>query len=231
MARRGTNYPDHPLLDELTDAQRNAVIDGANALAEHDQFKRTSFERWMTIARGVAPLCDLADRPGTSRKARKNFLKENGYGSLNESTVSRLRWMAKLETAIRIWRDEPRNKRHRDAWNSPTSITNRCPAVRKAMAEAAKDKPPRKPRQSNRVAAVENALDVLADYLHSLEDADAKAALVERIVAITRPHSGAPQQAAPAPKAKKPKRRGRLPRKGEVLSNIGGLDVVIGADE
>jgi hypothetical protein len=63
-----------------------------------------------------------------SRKARKNLLRDNGYGSLNESTVSRLLLMAKHETAIRIWRDTlTQNKR--DSWNSPTSICNRCPFV------------------------------------------------------------------------------------------------------
>jgi hypothetical protein len=29
-----------------------------------------------------------------SRNARKSLLKDNGYGSLNEATVSRLIWMA-----------------------------------------------------------------------------------------------------------------------------------------
>jgi hypothetical protein len=182
VSRLQSNYPDRPLLDELTDAQRNAVIDGAKALAEHDQFKRTSFERWMAIARGVAPLCDLADRPGTSRKARKNFLKANGYGSLNEGTVSRLRWMAKLETAIRVWRDEPKNQRTRDSWNSPTSICNRCPAVRTAIAEANRTRPPRPKKAGNKPKALESAIDFILDHLHETEDADHRSAIFERIL-------------------------------------------------
>jgi hypothetical protein len=52
--------------------------------------------------------------------------------------------MAKYETAIRAWRDTlTPNKR--DAWNSLTSMCNRSPAVRKAIAEASKSKPPPKP--------------------------------------------------------------------------------------
>jgi hypothetical protein len=223
MAR--TNRPE---LDELTDQQRKAVLDGADALSTLGDFKRRTFDLYMTVARGVAPLCMLADRPGMSRKARKNLLKDNGYGSLNEATVSRLRWMAKLETAIRAWRDTlTQNKR--DAWNSPTSICNRCPAVRKAIAEAAKSRPPRKKRTTDSTAAVERAFDVIADYLAAVEDADQRAAWVERISALVRQYGEA--LAAPAPKAKtKPKRRERLPRKGEVLFNVGGLDVVMGGD-
>jgi hypothetical protein len=184
MARRQGNYPDRALLDELTDAQRNAVIDGAEAIKDIEDFRRRSFDKWMTVARGVAPLCELADRPGTSRKARKNLLADNGYGTLNESTISRLLLMAKHETAIRIWRDAPTMTQHkRDTWNSPTSICNRCPAVRAAIAEAGTKRPPRAPRKSNKRIEVERALDVLGDYLSSgAVDADERAALLERIV-------------------------------------------------
>ena len=147
--RRGTNYPDRALLDELTDAQRNAVLDGAEAIETLGDFKRRSYDLWMTVARGVAPLCELADRPGTSRSARKNLLEDNGYGSLNDGTVSRLLLMAKHETEIRKWRDGI-SQRKRDSWNSPTSICNRCPALRKAIAEANKNKPPRPPRKTDK---------------------------------------------------------------------------------
>jgi hypothetical protein len=213
VSRLQSNYPDRPLLDELTDAQRNAVIDGAKALAEHDQFKRTSFERWMAIARGVAPLCDLADRPGTARKARKNFLKENGYGSLNEGTVSRLRWMAKLETAIRVWRDEPKNQRTRDSWNSPTSICNRCPAVRTAIAEANRTRPPRPKKAVNKPKALESAIDFVLDHLHETEDADHRLAIFERILspfgftaAPKSPEGAQPTEAEVAPRRGKAKK-------------------------
>jgi hypothetical protein len=169
-----------PELDELTPAQRIAVDDGARALKELRDFRRLTFDKWMTVARGIAPLVELADRL-TSRKARKNLLKDNGYGSLNDSTVSRLKHMAKLETAIRAWRDTlTQNKR--DAWNSPTSIANRCPAVRKAIAEAAKSKPPRQPRASTKALAVERAFDTLSDYVHGVEDEDQRATVIERVV-------------------------------------------------
>jgi len=178
--RRGTNYPDRALLDELTDAQRNAVLDGAEAIKTLGDFKRRSYDLWMTVARGVAPLCELADRPGTSRSARKNLLEDNGYGSLNDGTVSRLLLMAKHETEIRKWRDGI-SQRKRDSWNSPTSICNRCPALRKAIAEANKNKPPRRPRQTDKSAALESLLDKLLDLIGAVEDIDNRRALVERV--------------------------------------------------
>jgi len=178
--RRGTNYPDRALLDELTDAQRNAVLDGAEAIETLGDFKRRSYDLWMTVARGVAPLCELADRPGTSRSARKNLLEDNGYGSLNDGTVSRLLLMAKHETEIRKWRDGI-SQRKRDSWNSPTSICNRCPALRKAIAEANKNKPPRRPRQTDKSAALEGLLDKLLDLIGAVEDIDNRRALVERV--------------------------------------------------
>ena len=178
--RRGTNYPDRALLDELTDAQRNAVLDGAEAIKTLGDFKRRSYDLWMTVARGIAPLCELADRPGTSRSARKNLLEDNGYGSLNDGTVSRLLLMAKHETEIRKWRDGI-SQRKRDSWNSPTSICNRCPALRKAIAEANKNKPPRRPRQTDKSAALESLLDKLLDLIGAVEDIDNRRALVERV--------------------------------------------------
>ena len=195
-----------PLLDELSDQQRKAVLDGADALVTLADFKRRSFDLWMTVARGVAPLCAVADRPGMSRKARKNLLKDNGYGSLNDGTVSRLLLMAEHETAIRLWRDEPAMKRNRDRWNSPTSICNRCPAVRKAIAEASKNRPPRQPRKTNRMLAVERALDVIGDYLSTTEDADQRAAMVERLEALVHQHRpDADQQPAKPIRKRKPK--------------------------
>ena len=275
MARRSrSNYPDRALLDELTDAQRNAVLDGAEAIKTLGDFKRRSYDLWMTVARGVAPLCELADRPGTSRSARKNLLEDNGYGSLNEGTVSRLLLMAKHETDIRKWRDGI-SQRKRDSWNSPTSICNRCPALRKAIAEANKNKPPRRPRQTDKSAALESLLDKLLDLIGAVEDIDNRRALVERVKAqvdkLVEPaiadarYSGEddnePQPRARAKQAvteaelrkaekdardiafnalsggplgvpvdelRKAKAKRRRKLKGEeVLTNIGGLDVVM----
>jgi hypothetical protein len=273
MARRSrSNYPDRALLDELTDAQRNAVLDGAEAIKTLGDFKRRSYDLWMTVARGVAPLCELADRPGTSRSARKNLLEDNGYGSLNDGTVSRLLLMAKHETEVRKWRDGI-GQHKRDAWNSPTSICNRCPALRKAIAEANKNKPPRRPRQTDKSAALESLLDKLLDLIGAVEDSDNRRALVERVTSsvakllpeptpsrkkrgkakapvevkreVAPGHTKTAEQALaehrakhttvvvpglgavleiPTPgKAKQPRKR-----KGEeVLTNIGGLDVVL----
>jgi len=193
-----------PLLDELSDQQRKAVLDGADALVTLADFKRRSFDLWMTVARGVAPLCAIADRPGMSRKARKNLLKDNGYGSLNDGTVSRLLLMARLKTDVRAWRDTlTPNKR--DSWNSPTSICNRCPAVRKAIVEASKNRPPRQPRKTNRMLAVERALDVIGDYLSTTEDADQRAAMVERLEALVHQHKFDADQQSAKPRKRKPK--------------------------
>jgi hypothetical protein len=169
------------LLDELNDQQRAAVLDGADAVKELDDFRRKTFELWMRIARGVAALCIVADRPGMSRKARTNLFKDNGYSTLNGGTVSRLLRMAEHETAVRVWRDTLTDSK-RVAWNSPTSICNRCPVVRKAIAEAAMTKP-RKPRSTNTHAAIEKALDMIEDHIGSM-DSDYRASVRDRLRAF-----------------------------------------------
>ena len=166
-------------LEGLTDRQRQDVLLGAEVLKAREDFARKSFDQWMVIARGVAPLCELAK--GKSRKARQRLLKEQGYGSLNPSTVSRLLLMVAHETAIRIWRDGL-TQHQRDTWNSPTSLCNRVPALRKTIAEAKAANPPRTPRKrTDRVLVVERAFDTIADYGHALQDADARAVLAERL--------------------------------------------------
>jgi hypothetical protein len=91
--------------------------------------------------------------------------------------------MAEFETEIMVWRHSLTDNK-REAWNSPTSICNRCPAVRKAIGEskAATGTTTRRTRSKKEIgAAVENAFDVIDDYAHSLEDGDAKAVLAERL--------------------------------------------------
>jgi hypothetical protein len=178
-----------PLLDTLTAAERLAVQEGAAALAEHVEFQRKSYDRWQLIAKGVAPVCAIADREGMSRQARKHLLAETGFKSLNPSTVSRLLWMVRLEPAIRAWRDTL-TQHQRDTWNSPTSVCNRCPAVRKAIAQE-KAKHPQAPRtktQQKIGAAVEKALDTIVDYLGHLQDSTVQRALLERLTAIIDQH-------------------------------------------
>jgi hypothetical protein len=175
-----------PLLDELTDQQRAAILNGADAVKTLADFKRRTFDLYMDVARGVAPLCEIADRRGMARKARAHLLKDNGYGSLNPSTVSRLLWMAKLENAIRAWRDTDLTQNKRDSWNSPTSICNRCPAVRKAIEQARENKPPRTPKKKDVMAAVEKALDVIGDLAYGLKDADQRAVIKERLLQFAK---------------------------------------------
>jgi hypothetical protein len=180
-------------LEELSDQQRQAVLLGAEALKVLGDFARRSFDQWMIVAKGIAPLCELAARPGMSRKARKNLLKDNGYGSLSDATVSRLWLMAKHETAIRIWRDGLKSERKRHSWNSPTSICNRCPALRKAMAEAAASKPPRKKHTGDKTLAVDRVIERLVDLLDDM-DTDNRRAVIERITGPFRQELGADER-------------------------------------
>jgi hypothetical protein len=133
---------------------------------------------------------------------------DNGYGSLNEGTISRLLRMAEQETAIRLWRDTlTENKR--ESWNSPTSICNRCPAVRKAIAEANSHKPTRTRKQKAAMLEIENALDVIGDLAFGLKDASQRAVIRERLLAFAK-QFGKPgahvdeddEEQAPPPNAK-----------------------------
>jgi hypothetical protein len=172
MAKIRTNRPE---LDELPDSKRAAILSGADAIKEIADFRRRTFDKWMEVARGLVVLRELADQR-SSRKAFKNLRRDHGYGSLNEATCTRLILMAKHETAIRIWRDSLTD-RQRESWNSPTSICQRCPAVRADMAKA----PPRASRKPNR-SALEPALDIVHDCLEEM-DADNRRAVLERIAA------------------------------------------------
>jgi hypothetical protein len=160
MARTKANQP---LLDELTPEQRKAVLNGSDALATLHDYSRKSFDLWMLVAKGVAPLAALADRL-TSRKARQNLLKDNGYGSLHSTMVSRLVHMANFEAEIRNWREGLKPKDY-DAWQSPTSICNRCPAIKAALGRdrprPVRPKPEPKPNsdaQAARIAELEEEL-------------------------------------------------------------------------
>ena len=115
-----------PYFDELSAAERRAVRDGVASIPSG--FERISFDRWMNIARAVAPLVRLAARPGMSRDARATFLQENGYGGLDPATVRRLVVLAEHEDEIRDWR-KTLTPSQREAWSSPASVYNRCPAL------------------------------------------------------------------------------------------------------
>jgi hypothetical protein len=177
MAKLKTNRPE---LDDLSDAERSAVLTGADAIVTLKDFARRSFDLWMDIARGVAVLRKLADQR-SSRRAFRSLLRDNGYGSLNDTAASRLVLMAKYETAIRIWRDGELTERQRERWNSPTSICQRCPAVRKAI-EATKGPGLGAARTFIRPRIpFETALDAVTDHLLAVPDADHRAAMIERV--------------------------------------------------
>jgi hypothetical protein len=170
---RRSNQPE---LDELSDQQRAAVLAGADALKTLADFRRRTFDEWMNVARGLAVLRHLADQR-SARTAFKNLRRDHGYGSLNEATCTRLILMAKHETAIRLWRDSL-TPRQRESWNSPTSICQRCSAVRAEMAKA----PPRQPRKSGS-ADFEKALDTIQEAMDAA-DADARNAMAARLATL-----------------------------------------------
>ena len=55
---------------------------------------------------------------------------------------------------------------------------------------------PRKARKKTKSLAVERALDVIGDYLHSLEDGNQRAAIVERLLTLARQFDAKPAPAA-----------------------------------
>jgi hypothetical protein len=200
-----------PELDLLSSQQRVAVAEGAKALETISDYHRRSFDLWMMIAHGVAALCLIADRPGMSRKARKSLLKAEGYGTLDQGTISRLLMMAEHETAVRAWR-HTLTQNQRDRWNGPSSVYSRCPAIRKAVAAAQTGKAPRQPRQRNRQAELERALDVISEC-YAAGDADFRASLGERLDAIVRQHEATAAPAKPKGPTRKRKERGPTTRR------------------
>ena len=217
MSSRRTNRSE---LDDLTTAQRTAVSDGAVAL--DNLTGRASFNAWMQVARGIVPLCALADKPGRSRNARRSLFKEAGYGSLSAANVSRLLWMGRFESQIAIWRMGLK-PRQRDTWNSPATICKRCPEVRKAIEEANKNRPPRqapRPRPAaNPVDELERTINRTFDLLNAVGDLDLRRQQIERLSSLLNELSEPERQTkaativAPAPPSPKP---------ALTLKNVGG---------
>jgi hypothetical protein len=202
MSPRRTNRSE---LDDLTSTQRTAVQEGAVAL--DNLVGRGSFNAWMQVARGIVPLCALADKPGRSRYARRSLLKEAGYGRLSPANISRLLHMGRFESQIQIWRMGLK-PRQRDTWNSPATICKKCPEVRKAIEEANKDKPPRqaRPRPTNPSDELERAINRVFDLLNAVEDLDLRRQQIERLTMLLGELSE-PEQ---APKKKRGKRKSAI---------------------
>jgi hypothetical protein len=182
MSPRRTNRSE---LDDLTTTQRTAVSEGAVAL--DNLTGRASFNAWMQVARGIIPLCTLADKPGRSRNARRSLFKEAGYGRLSESNISRLLHMGRLESQIMIWRTGL-TSRQRDTWNSPATICKKCPDIRKAIEEANKNKPPRQARAPRPAAdpkdELERIINRVFDLLNAVEDIDLRRQQIERLITL-----------------------------------------------
>jgi hypothetical protein len=193
-------------LDDLSAAQRTAVSEGAQAL-DH-LTGRASFNAWMQVARGIVPLCALADKPGRSRSARRSLFKEAGYGSLSRANISRLLHMGRFESQIVIWRMGLK-PRQRETWNSPATICKRCPEVRKAIEEANKNRPPRLPRPRPVVDPadeLERAINRVFNLLDEVKDIDLRRQQIERLTTLLSELSEEEPKPTKAVKATKPER-------------------------
>jgi hypothetical protein len=203
MSPRRTNRSE---LDDLTATQRTAISEGAVAL--ENLTGRASFNAWMQVARGIVPLCALADKPGRSRNARRSLFKEAGYGRLSPSNISRLLHMGRLESQIAIWRMGLK-PHQRDTWNSPATICKRCPEVRKAIEEANKNKPPRaaRPRRTpDPRDELERAINRVYDLVRVVDDVDLRRSQIDRLITLLG-ELREPERMRPATEPPKRKRR------------------------
>lgn len=203
MSPRRTNRSE---LDDLTATQRTAVSEGAVAL--DNLTGRASFNAWMQVARGIVPLCGLADKPGRSRNARRSLFKEAGYGSLSAANVSRLLHMGRLESQIAIWRMGLK-PHQRDSWNSPATICKKCPEVRKAIEEANKNKPPRTATRSRPTAdprdELERAVNRVYDLVGAIDDVDLRDSEIDRLITLLR-ELREPERTQPKPSKRRAKK-------------------------
>ena len=122
------------LRDELSDAERVAVADGAAAVGRLLASSRApDFADYLAAARGFAVIRRLADTCRARAAAFRYFIGEFGYDGLAQATVSRLLLIARHEQAVLSWRDAL-SEADRERWNSPVELVNRCPALREAIA-------------------------------------------------------------------------------------------------
>jgi hypothetical protein len=216
------NYPDLPSLshEEITyvEAAREALV----------TIKRT-FEFWMVIARGLRALKDKAERIGgrftfDRLREREGLGGRNKQGKevLNKTRVSRLLAILEHVAEVEDWRAKKLTDKQRFDWASPEAIWRHCPVFANPKPEG-EDKP--SPYAQLKAANVD-----LQERVHELEqreDGDtfnAKTSTPREIALALHgqlaPYRGKAEKVARELLALERKR-------GKVLTNIGGLDVVL----
>jgi hypothetical protein len=187
----------------------------ANARAALVTLRKT-FETWIVIGQAVAAARARADRIGGGKSFRR-ILEQQGLGELPPATASRLVQVVARLDEVTAWHSTL--TQHRQiAWASPSAVFKHCPAFAKDRTAQRPNMKPRRPAKAN----VETAIDTIIDYGRELAP-DEREAIVARI----RQGLDLSEPTAPEPKAAR-KRRTKLPPTGTVLTNIGGIDVVMG---
>jgi hypothetical protein len=236
--KAGDNYPGLPALshEEATyvEAAREALV----------TIKRT-FEFWMVIARGLKALKDKAQRIGG--KATFDRLREReglggrnkaGLEILNKTRVSRLLAILDRSAEVEAWRAELTDK-ERFTWASPEAVWRHATdADGKLLFRDAPSAPSPRPRidhnrkiaeQEARIKELEEERDgrtveiTLEAAIKAVVKLSAKMPKEERMELAMRI---ANQLGLGTGEGWRRVQRARLPRKGKVVSNIGGLPVV-----
>jgi hypothetical protein len=211
---------------------------------------RKTFEVWTVIGKAVVIARTRADRLGGGKTFRR-ILEQQGLGSIPDATATWLqRIMARLPN-VEAWR-VGLSERQQINWASPSAIIKHAKDAaglplfpKKVGAQPAF----RRPNRMN----IEVAIDTITDYCRDLAQ-DERAALLKRVgrVEARGPTLEEAIEAVVKLSAELPEegrmelamrianqlglrpgegwrrvQRARLPRKGKVLSNIGGLPVVM----
>jgi hypothetical protein len=195
-----SNY--FPAEEELSLKERE-VLDAT--LTAWESIKKT-FQSWMTIAEGLAMFRAKADKLG-GRKAFQKILERNKLGYFaskqGKSTASNLQRIWDKLPEVEAWR-KTLTERQRYDWASPRAVITHCPVFKKPKAEG---EPPRAPRPvRNTPAQIEKAIDLLDDFMRTLEDADMRASFAERLIKIAERK---PEDDEPEPEPTSPKRKAK----------------------
>jgi len=167
----------------------------ANARAALVTLRKT-FETWTVIGKAVVAARARADRIGGGKTFRR-ILEQQGLGELPPATATRLEQVVARLDEVTAWHNDLSPSRQ-IAWAAPTTVFKRCPVFAK---NRAKLRPNMTAHHRPAKANVETAFDIIGDYLATVEDADQKASMVERLAALLQEHS---EPQPPKPARKKP---------------------------
>jgi hypothetical protein len=153
-----TSLSNQPELATLSEEERDAVLNGADALGA--LFGRRSLSMWLEVAKGLAILHELAPGKSDERKFKK-LRDDNGYASLHKSNVSRLLLIHTHKEEVIKWHDSlPDNEK--DRWNSPMMVCNKCVHLRQII-EAKKT-----PRKQDLMGKVAKAVNTILNHWRDL---------------------------------------------------------------